>query len=49
MNEKQARLEKLEREHFYLSMKDHWTAADWEKNGELFREIMKLKEELENA
>lgn len=49
MSEKQARLEKLERDRFYLSMKDHWGPADWDRDGELYREIMRLKEELKNA
>lgn len=37
-------IEKLEKERFYLSMKDHWTAEDFRRNSELKEEIRQLKE-----
>ena len=44
---KTERLYELEREKFYLSMKDHWSYEDYKRNRELFDEIQKLKAELE--
>ena len=42
------RIETIEREIFYLEMKDHWKPADWAKNNELNRELDRLKKEEKN-
>ena len=42
------RIETIEREIFYLEMKDHWNNADWAKNNELNRELERLKKEEKN-
>ena len=47
MEKTKVRIEELEREKFYLSMKDHWSYEDYNHNHKLFVEIQKLKAELE--
>lgn len=37
------RIEWLERQRFYLSMKDHWTQQDFAQDHEWFKELMTLK------
>ena len=39
------RIKDIERQIFYLEMKDHWNRADWMRNAELERELAKLKKE----
>jgi hypothetical protein len=39
------RIEAIERQLFYLAMKDHWNNADWARNAELNRELAELKKE----
>jgi hypothetical protein len=45
MKMKNELLEKLEKELFYLEMKDGWTADDFEKSRKLKEEIRKLENE----
>lgn len=42
------RIETLEDKMFYLKMKDHWTARDFELDRVMNNEVRKLKRELEN-
>lgn len=49
LNEKKARMEKLEELRFYLSMKDHWSSKDFEQDAAWFNEWLTLKKEVEAA
>lgn len=40
------RIEELESKRFYLSMKDHWTSADFETDRKWWTEILDLEKEL---
>ncbi len=48
-NEIQARIDELERRRFYLSMKDHWSAADFDSDRKMWIEVLDLKKKLEGA
>jgi hypothetical protein len=39
------RIEAIERQIFYLAMKDHWNNTDWARNAELERKLAELKKE----
>lgn len=40
------RIDELERRRFYLSMKDHWSAADFESDRKMWQEVLTLKKEV---
>ena len=40
------KIEQLEKQKFYLAMKDHWSNRDFVEDNRLFNEINKLKKEL---
>ncbi len=41
------KLEKIEKAHFYLLMKDHWNNYDFEEDRRMTNEIRELEEMLE--
>lgn len=43
--EREARVKELERDYFFLEMKDFWTERDFERSRKIREEIRKLKEE----
>ena len=40
------RMEEIERDRFFLAMADHWTRADFDRDDKLFKEWLKLKNQL---
>lgn len=42
------RINELERRRFYLSMKDRWSAEDYQTDRKLWTEILSLKKEIED-
>ena len=49
IKEMKERIAKLEKERFYLDMKDHWTRRDFDKDDELLGEIKNLKKMIERG
>lgn len=45
--EMEKKLKELERDRFFLAMKDRWNEHDYEYDRKLFKEINLLKEEIE--
>ncbi len=43
--EREARIKELERDYFFLEMKDFWTERDFERSRKIRKEIKELKEE----
>ena len=43
MNERNARIEAIERELWLMEFADRWTAADWARRNELNRELNELR------
>ena len=43
MEERNARIEAIERELWLMEFKDHWTPADWARRAELNRELDELR------
>lgn len=43
MNERNARIEAIERELWLMEYKDHWTERDWAHRAELQKELRELK------
>lgn len=46
-NEIQARIDELEKRRFYLSMKDHWDADDYDYDRKMFAEVLELKKTMD--
>lgn len=44
MKTREERIEKLEREEFFLEMKDYWTEKDFRRKEEITKELKELKE-----
>ena len=44
--EREQRMEELEKEMFFLNMKDNWTNKDFETRREWTAELFKLREQL---
>lgn len=44
-----SRIEELETRRFYLSMKDHWSAANFETDRKMWMEILSLQKELDET
>ena len=43
MNERNARIEAIERELWLMELKDHWDSKDWARRAELNAELARLK------
>lgn len=43
MNERNARIEAIERELWLMEFADRWTPADWARRAELQRELEELR------
>ena len=43
MEERNARIEAIERELWLMEFADHWTPADWARRAELNRELNELR------
>lgn len=43
MNERNARIEAIERELWLMEFADRWTTADWNRRNELNRELNELR------
>lgn len=42
--EREARVKELEKDYFFLNMKDNWTEKDFERSRKIRKEIKELKE-----
>lgn len=43
-----SQIQKLNRQRFYLAMKDYWTSSDYKKDEDLKKEIKNLEKVLDN-
>lgn len=43
LNEVRTRINQLEERRFYLSMKDRWSNADFDRDAEMLRELADLR------